>query len=60
MDDKTALGLLEAKAVPTFAPISNASPIFFKTFFAVLFDTVFLTLIFEEVTKTINLFRVYH
>ena len=38
-DDKTALGLREAKAEPTLAPISKAHPGTFIRFFANFFDT---------------------
>ena len=35
-DDKAALGLRDANAVPSFAPFSQALPGFFKTFSAIL------------------------
>ena len=38
--EKTALGLRNENAVPTFAPISRALPGFFKRFFAIFFDTL--------------------
>ena len=38
-DDKTALGLLGANALPRFAPVSGALPGFFESL-AVVFDTI--------------------
>ena len=38
--DKTALGLRDANALPTFAPIPYAHPLVFKTFFGIFLEAL--------------------